>query len=86
MVEDTLLKDETSKPPGKNLLTGTPQKIKCIVVDVTESPIERPKKTKKRIIQGKRSGIPDPGNHQPKESADSGHTAGEGQRPRFQVV
>ena len=57
-VEDTLLKDETSKPPGKNLLTGIPQKIKSIVVEVTESPIQRPPKTKKRIIQGKRSGIP----------------------------
>ena len=57
-VENTLSKDETFKLPGKKVLTGIPQKIKSIVVDVTESPIQRPQKTKKRIIQGKRSGIP----------------------------
>jgi hypothetical protein len=56
--EDTLSRDKTFKLPGKKVLTGTPQEIKCIVVDVTESPVQRPKKTKKRIIQGKRSAIP----------------------------
>jgi hypothetical protein len=57
-VEDTLSKDKTFKLPGKKVLTGTPQEIQCIVVDVTESPIQRPKKNKKRIIQEKRSVIP----------------------------
>jgi hypothetical protein len=57
-VEDTLSRDKTFKLPGKNVLTGTPQEIQCVVVDVTESPIQRPKKTKKSIIQGKRSVIP----------------------------
>jgi hypothetical protein len=57
-VEDTLGKDGTFKLPGKKILTGTPQEIKCIVIDVTESPIQRPKKNKKRTIQEKRSGIP----------------------------
>jgi hypothetical protein len=56
--EDTLSKDETFKLPGKKVLAGTPQEIKSIVVDVTESPVERPKKTRKRITRGKRSGIP----------------------------
>ena len=57
-VEDTLLKDGAFNLPGKKVLVGTPQEIKCIVVDATESSIQRPKKTKKRIIQGKRSDIP----------------------------
>jgi transposase-like protein len=56
-VEDALSKDEAFKLPGKKVLTGTPQEIQCVVVDATESPIERPKKTKKRIIQEKRNVI-----------------------------
>jgi hypothetical protein len=56
--EDTLRRDKTFKLPGKKVLTVTQQEIRCIVVDVTEITIERPKKTKKRIIQGKRSAIP----------------------------
>jgi hypothetical protein len=56
--EDTLSRDKTFKLPGKKVLAGTPQEIQCIVVDVTESPVQRPKKTKKSIIQGKRSVIP----------------------------
>jgi hypothetical protein len=57
-VEYALNQVETFKLPGKKVLTGTPQEIQCIVVDVTESPIQRPKKTKERIIRGKRSDIP----------------------------
>ena len=56
-VEDALSKDEAFKLPGKKVLTGTPQEIQCVVVDVTESPIQRPKKTKESIIQGKRNVI-----------------------------
>jgi hypothetical protein len=56
-VENTLNNDKTFKLPGKKALKGTGQSIQCIVVDVTESPVQRPKKTKKSIIRGKRSGI-----------------------------
>ena len=57
-VEDALSKDEAFKLPGKKVLVGTPQEIQCVVVEVAESPIQRQKKTKKRIIQGKRNVIP----------------------------
>jgi hypothetical protein len=55
-VEDTLNKDKTFKLPGKRVLKKPEDTIQYIVVDVTESPIQRPKKNKKSIIQGKRSG------------------------------
>jgi hypothetical protein len=57
-VEDTLAKDKTFKLPSKKVLKEADDTIQYIVVDVTESPIQRPKKTKKSTIQGKRSVIP----------------------------
>jgi hypothetical protein len=54
-VEDTLAKDKTFRLPGKRVLKKPEHDIEYIVVDVTESPIQRPKKNKKRIIRGKRS-------------------------------
>jgi transposase-like protein len=56
-VEEALSRAEAFKLPGKKAPARTPQEIQCVVVDATESPIQRPKKTKKSIIQGKRSGI-----------------------------
>jgi len=57
-VENTLKKDSTFKLPGKKVLKEAPAVNEYIVVDVTESPINRPKKNKKSIIRGKRSVIP----------------------------
>ena len=57
-VEDTLTNDKTFKLPGKKILKKKASDIEYIVVDVTESPIERPKKTKKSGIPVKRSDIP----------------------------
>jgi hypothetical protein len=57
-VENTLAKDKTFKLPGKKVLKETSDTIAYIVVDVTESPIQRPKKNKKSTIRGKRSAIP----------------------------
>ena len=57
-VEDTLKKDGTFKLPGKKALKEAPSGNEFIVVDVTESPVQRPKKNKKPIIPGKRSAIP----------------------------
>ena len=57
-VENTLAKDKTFKLPGKKVLKKASDDIQYIVVDVTESPIERPKKTKNSGIQAKRSAIP----------------------------
>jgi hypothetical protein len=56
-VENILKKDGTFKLPGKKALKEADGTIEYAVVDVTESPINRPKKTKNPIIQAKRSGI-----------------------------
>jgi hypothetical protein len=56
-VEDTLEKDKTFRLPGKKVLKKADDTIQYIVVDVTESPIQRPKKTRKSTIRGKRSVI-----------------------------
>jgi predicted DNA-binding protein YlxM (UPF0122 family) len=56
-VEDTLKKDKAFELPGKKVLRQDDSPIRYIVVDVTESPIQRPKKTKKNGIPGKRSAI-----------------------------
>jgi broad-specificity NMP kinase len=56
-VENTLKKNGTFKLPGKKVLTEASETIENIVIDVTESPINRPKKTKNHIIQAKRSDI-----------------------------
>ena len=56
-VENTLTKDGTFKLPGKKVLKEADDTIEYIVIDVTESPVNRPKKTKNPIIQAKRSGI-----------------------------
>jgi hypothetical protein len=57
-VEDALKKAPDFKLPGKKVLAGTPQEIRGIVVDVTESPIQRPKKNKKSGIRARKSAIP----------------------------
>jgi len=57
-VENTLMKDGTFRLPGKKVLKRAESVTEFIVIDVTESPINRPKKTKKPIIQVKRNAIP----------------------------
>jgi len=55
-IEDTLIKEGTfSLPNRKESLSNT--EIEIILVDATESPIERPKKNKNNIIQEKRKDI-----------------------------
>jgi hypothetical protein len=56
-VEDTLVKDKTFKLPDKKVLKKADDTIQYVVVDVTESPIQRPKKTRKSTIRGKRNVI-----------------------------
>jgi hypothetical protein len=43
-VEDTLVKDGTFSLPGRRSLAGSASGIRYVIVDVTESPVERPKK------------------------------------------
>ena len=44
--ENILIKSGIFKFPGKKKLIDSDRSLKTIVIDVTESPIERPKKTK----------------------------------------
>jgi hypothetical protein len=55
-VEDTLKEDGTFALPGKQMLKRKSASIQYVVVDVTESPINRPKKNQKAYYSGKKSG------------------------------
>jgi hypothetical protein len=57
-VENTLAKDKTFKLPDKKVLKKTSDSIEYIVVDATESPIQRPKKGQKEYYSGKKRAIP----------------------------
>ena len=54
-VENTLVKDGTFSLPSKKALLRDDNDIEIVLVDVTECPIERPKKNKKSITQEKRN-------------------------------
>jgi hypothetical protein len=56
-VADTLAKDKTFKLSGKKVLKEASDTMQYVVVEVTESPIQRPKENKKSTIRGKRSVI-----------------------------
>jgi len=56
-VEDTLVRSGKFKLPGKKALLEDAE-IEIVLVDVVESPIERPKKNSGSGTRGKRSGIP----------------------------
>jgi len=47
-VEDVLIKDKQFHLPGRKKLLESDQQIEVVLVDCTESPIERPKKKTKR--------------------------------------
>jgi hypothetical protein len=53
-VEDTLKEDGTFALPGKKKLKRKSDSIQYVVVDVTESPINRPKKDQKAYYSGKK--------------------------------
>lgn len=54
-VEDTLSADGRFQLPGKKALENTSPKE--VAIDVTEHPIERPKKSKRITIQARKKGI-----------------------------
>ena len=54
-VENTLAEDKTFELPGKKVLARPPDTIQYIIVDVTESPIQRPKKDQKEYYSGKKN-------------------------------
>lgn len=56
-VEDVLIKSGKFSLPGKKELLSNDE-LEVVLVDVTESSIERPKKSSKNIIVGKRKDTP----------------------------
>ena len=57
-VEDTLIKDGTFSLPGRKELLKSDVVFEVILIDDTESPIERPKKGKKCTTPERKSDIP----------------------------
>ena len=55
-VEDTLIKDGTFSLPGRKALLKSDIEFEVILIDTTESPVERPKKGKNSGIPGRKSG------------------------------
>lgn len=57
-VEDTLIKHPDFALPGRKELLKSDIEYDVILIDATETPIERPKKNKKLITQEKRKNTP----------------------------
>jgi hypothetical protein len=56
-VEDTLIKDGTFSLPGRKALLKSDVAYEVVLVDATETPVERPKKDNGNGIQGRKSVI-----------------------------
>jgi hypothetical protein len=54
-VEDTLVKHPDFALPGKKVLKKNDMQFEVILIDATETPIERPKKSKSTFIQERKS-------------------------------
>jgi hypothetical protein len=54
-VENTLIQDGTFRLPGKKSLIAAEQKPRAVAIDVTEHPIERPKKSRRSTIPARKS-------------------------------
>lgn len=56
-IENVLIKSKEFSLPGKKALLKSENEFEVILIDATESPIERPKKNNASSIPEKRSGI-----------------------------
>jgi len=56
-IEDTLIKNGTFSLPGRKALLNSDVEYELVLIDATETPIERPKKNKSAIIRAKRRDI-----------------------------
>lgn len=56
--ESILINDSRFHLPGKKALLSPDTKVEVVLVDVTESPVERPKKSKGVAIRERKSAIP----------------------------
>lgn len=57
-VEDTLVKDKRFALPGRKALLKSDMQYEVILVDASESPVERPKKDNASITLARKSGTP----------------------------
>jgi hypothetical protein len=57
-VENALVHSDKFRLPGKKVLQASDTVFEVVLVDVSEQPIERPKKAKNGIIAAKRSATP----------------------------
>jgi hypothetical protein len=55
-VENTLIKDGTFSLPGKKALLQNDTDIEVVLIDATETPVQRPKKDNAAIILARKSG------------------------------
>lgn len=53
-IEETLIKDGTFSLPGKKELLKSDAEYEIILIDATETPVERPQKNKENTIPGRR--------------------------------
>ena len=56
-IEDVLIQDKRFSLPGKKALTKSDVEFEVVLVDVTETPVERPQKNSVSITPARRSGI-----------------------------
>lgn len=57
-IEDTLIKHPDFALPGRKALLKSDVEYEVVLIDATETPIERPKKSKSTFIQGRRKNTP----------------------------
>ncbi len=57
-IEDTLIKHPDFALPGRKALLKSDMEYDVVLIDATETPIERPKKNKSFSTQGKRNDTP----------------------------
>lgn len=56
-IEDTLIKDGTFSLPGKKALLKSDASYEIILIDATETPVERPQKNKENTIPERKKDI-----------------------------
>jgi len=57
-VEDVLVKDSAFSLPGRKALLKSDMEYEVVVVDTTETPIERPKNKQRQYYSGKKNDTP----------------------------
>jgi Helix-turn-helix of DDE superfamily endonuclease len=83
-VEDTLIQSGRFSLPGKKTLHAADTQIEVIVIDVTETPSERPQKTTFVLLRQEKTSYPQSSGHRrPSYRSDSVYRTQQGQSARF---